>query len=46
MKLNQQSEGHARLVLDGREFLEPSSYWQSFTVAVIFPQSLASSSHQ
>jgi len=32
--------------LDGREFLEPSSYWQSFTVTVIFPQSAASSNHQ
>lgn len=46
MKLNQQLEGHAWLVLNGREFLEPSSYWQSFTVTVIFPQSVASSSHQ
>ncbi|HQX22839.1 MAG TPA: lasso peptide biosynthesis B2 protein, partial [Nitrospira sp.] len=32
MKLNQQLEGHAWLVLEGHEFLEPSSYWQSFTV--------------
>ena len=46
MKFNQQLEGHAWLVLDGREFLEPSSYWQSFTVTVIFPQSAASSNHQ
>ena len=46
MKLNQQLEGHAWLVLDGHEFLEPSSYWQSFTVTVTFPQSLVSSSTQ
>jgi len=46
MKFNQQLEGHAWLVLDGLEFLEPSSYWQSFTVTVIFPQSAASSNHQ
>lgn len=46
MKLNQQLEGHAWLVLEGHEFLEPSSYWQSFTVTVTFPQSLVSSSTQ
>ncbi len=46
MKLNQHLEGHAWLVLDGREFLEPSSYWQSFTVTVTFPQSPASPSNQ
>lgn len=46
MKLNQQLEGHAWLVLEGHGFLEPSSYWQSFTVTVTFPQSLVSSSTQ
>ncbi|MCS6290857.1 MAG: lasso peptide biosynthesis B2 protein [Nitrospira sp.] len=46
MKLNQQLEGHAWLVLHGHEFLEPSSHWQSFTVTVTFPQSLLSSSTQ
>lgn len=44
MMLNQQLEGHAWLVLDGHVFLEPSSYWQSFTVTVSFPESQASSS--
>lgn len=44
MMLNQQLEGHAWLVLDGHVFLEPSSYWQSFTVTVSFPESLVSSS--
>ena len=43
MMLNQQLEGHAWLVLDGHVFLEPSSYWQSFTVTVSFPESLVSS---
>lgn len=46
MKLNQQLEGHAWLVLDGHEFLEPSSYWQSFTVTVSFPESVVSSNTQ
>jgi hypothetical protein len=44
MMLNQQLEGHAWLVLDGHVFLEPSSYWQSFTVTLSFPESLVSSS--
>lgn len=46
MKLDQQLEGHAWLVLDGHEFLEPSSYWQSFTVTVSFPESVVSSNTQ
>lgn len=39
MKVYHQLEGHAWLTLDGREFLEPSSYWKSFTVTLRFPQS-------
>ena len=38
MKLNQHLEGHAWLMLNGRQFFEPSSYWQSFTVTLKFPQ--------
>ena len=45
-KLNQRLEGHAWLVLDGHEFFEPSSYWQSFTVTLTFPQSPVYSSTQ
>lgn len=37
MKLNQRLEGHAWLMLDGRDFMEPSRYWQFFTVTVAFP---------
>lgn len=44
MKLDHRLEGHAWLMLDGREFLEPSSHWQSFTVTVTFPASSESSS--
>ncbi len=38
MKVHQHLEGHAWLTLDGREFLEPSPYWQAFTVTFKFPQ--------
>lgn len=38
MKMHQHLEGHAWLTLDGHEFLEPSSYWQAFTVTLTFPQ--------
>ena len=37
-KVQQHLEGHAWLTLNGREFLEPSSYWQAFTVTLRFPQ--------
>lgn len=37
MKVHQQLEGHAWLTLDGHEFLEPSSFWQAFTVTLSFP---------
>lgn len=37
MKLDQRLEGHAWLMLNGRVFLEPSSYWKDFTVTLTFP---------
>lgn len=42
MKLSQHLEGHAWLVLEGHGFLEPSSYWRSFTVTLTYPQSQSS----
>lgn len=39
MKLNHRLEGHAWLMLNGRDFLEPSSYWKAFTVTLTFPGS-------
>ncbi|MBI4000234.1 MAG: lasso peptide biosynthesis B2 protein [Nitrospira defluvii] len=38
LKLNESLDGHAWLMLDGREFFEPSPHWRSFTVTVAFPQ--------
>jgi hypothetical protein len=38
MMVDQHLEGHAWVMLDGREFFEPSSYWRSFTVTVRFHQ--------
>lgn len=37
IKLDRRLEGHAWLILDGREFLESSPHWRSFTVTVRFP---------
>jgi len=37
MKVDRRLEGHAWLMLDGQDFLEPSPYWRSFTVTVAFP---------
>lgn len=37
MKINESIEGHAWLMLDGREFFERSPYWREFTVTVSFP---------
>ncbi len=39
MKLDHRLEGHAWLMLNGRDFLEPSSYWKAFTVTLTFPGS-------
>lgn len=39
MKLDHRLEGHAWLMLNGRDFLEPSSYWKAFTVTLTFPRS-------
>ena len=38
MKVDDHLEGHAWLTLDGREFFESSSYWETFTVTLKFPQ--------
>lgn len=38
MKIDQRLEGHAWLMLDGQDFLEPSPHWRSFTVTVAFPR--------
>ena len=38
-KPHQHLEGHAWLMLDGREFFETSQYWKSFTVTVTYPPS-------
>ncbi|MCK6493498.1 MAG: lasso peptide biosynthesis B2 protein [Nitrospira sp.] len=45
MKLHQRLEGHAWLMLNGGAFLEPSPYWQSFTVTVACPPT-SSPSHE
>lgn len=39
MKRDQRLEGHAWLTLNGRDFLELSSYWKGFTVTLTFPSS-------
>jgi hypothetical protein len=39
MKCDQRLEGHAWLTLNGRDFLELSSYWKGFTVTLTFPSS-------
>ncbi|MCS6327268.1 MAG: lasso peptide biosynthesis B2 protein [Nitrospira sp.] len=39
MKCDQRLEGHAWLMLNGRDFLEPSSSWKAFTVTLTFPRS-------
>ena len=42
MKLDHRLEGHAWLMLNGRDFLESSSYWKAFTVTLTFPSSPSS----
>ncbi|MBA5876097.1 MAG: lasso peptide biosynthesis B2 protein [Nitrospira sp. CR1.2] len=39
MKFDHRLEGHAWLMLQNREFLEPSSSWKAFTVTLTFPPS-------
>lgn len=42
-RLNGKLEGHAWLMLEDKEFLEPSPYWRSFAVTVCFPSPSAHS---
>lgn len=42
MKVNGSLEGHAWLMLDEREFFEPSSHWRAFTVTVTVPPNACS----
>ena len=46
MKRDQHLEGHAWLMLDDREFFEPSPSWRSFTVTVKVPHSSESCNDQ
>lgn len=42
-RLNGKLEGHAWLMLQEKEFFEPSAYWRSFAVTVAFPPNSAPS---
>lgn len=41
MKSHRHHEGHAWMMLNGRDFFEASQYWKSFTVTVTYPPSPA-----